>query len=64
MNQIKQLERAAQDAHRRGLLWGDFWTEHGAAVCAAEPNDRAKFQRLIRRLLGLVVAECLHPTYQ
>ena len=56
MNQTRTLERAAQDAHRRGATWGAFWDQHGAEVCAAEPHDRRKFQCLIRRLLALLVS--------
>lgn len=52
----RQLETAALDGHRRGLSWGDFWTDHGAEVCAAEPHDRRKFHKLVRRLLALVAS--------
>jgi hypothetical protein len=50
------LERAALDAHRRGLSWGEFWDEHGRDVCRAEPHDRRKFNRLVCRLLALLVS--------
>jgi len=52
----RQLEAAALDGHRRGLSWGDFWTDHGAEVCAAEPHDRRKFNRLVCHLLALLVS--------
>jgi hypothetical protein len=53
---VRDLERHALDAHCRGDTWGTFWTEHGAAVCRAEPNDRDHFARLVRRLLALVTS--------
>jgi hypothetical protein len=53
---IKHLDRLALDAHRRGIGWNDFWQEHGAAVCAAEPHSRERFQRLVRRLLSLLTS--------
>jgi hypothetical protein len=52
----RHLERAALDCHRRGDTWTDFWAEHGTTICNAEPHSRQRFQRLIRRLLGLVVS--------
>jgi hypothetical protein len=56
MNAIRPLERAAVDCHRAGTGWTNFWAEHGAAVCQAEPHNRQRFGRLVRRLLALVVA--------
>jgi hypothetical protein len=57
MNKAERtLERAALAAHQAGQTWADFWTEHGAAVCRAEPHSPQRFQRLVRRLLGLVVS--------
>jgi hypothetical protein len=56
MKQIKQLERAALDAHRRGDTWASFWQEHATTICNAEPHSRQRFQRLVRRLLGLVTS--------
>lgn len=52
----RHLERAAIAAHHAGHTWDDFWEVHGADVCRAEPYSRQRFQRLIRRLLGLVVS--------
>jgi hypothetical protein len=52
--EVRTLESAALRAHRRGIGWTDFWQEHGAAVCQAEPHNRQRFQRLVRRLLALV----------
>ena len=54
--QTRDLERTAVDAHRRGLAWSEFWDQHGAAVCAAEPWDRRRFHKLVRRLVSLVAA--------
>ena len=56
MNTIKQLERSAIRAHARGVGWNDFWQEHGAKVCRAEPHDRQRFGRLVRRLLALLTS--------
>jgi hypothetical protein len=53
---VKHLERAALVAHQAGLPWSDFWQEHGAAVCRAEPHNRQRFQRLVRMLLHLVAS--------
>ena len=52
----RQLERAALNCHRRGLSWGDFWQEHGPAVCRAEPRNRQRFALLVRRLLALLMS--------
>jgi hypothetical protein len=54
--QARTLERDAIRAHARGDTWATFWTEHGAAVCAAEPHSRERFQRLVRRLLSLITS--------
>ena len=51
-----KLERAALSAHAAGLSWATFWQEHGAAVCRAEPHDKRRFARLVRKLLALVSA--------
>jgi hypothetical protein len=56
MNAIRTLERHAVRSHRRGIGWSQFWTEHGAEVCRAEPHDRRKFGRLVRRLLSLLIS--------
>lgn len=56
MTTTRTLERHAIDCHRRGDTWATFWTQHGAAVCQAEPHDRAKFGRLVRRLLSLLTS--------
>jgi hypothetical protein len=53
---IMQSESAAVAAHRAGLSWSQFWTEHGAAVAQAEPHSRQRFGRLVRRLLALLVS--------
>ena len=53
---VKQLESSAVAAHARGERWGDFWSQHGAEVCRAEPHDRRRFARLVRRLCILVAA--------
>ena len=55
MNQIKALERLALDAHRRGVGWECFWTEHADAVRACEPWCRAKYRKIFSRLLAIVV---------
>lgn len=56
MNASRHLERLALACHRRGDTWSQFWEAHGAEVCRAEPHNRARFQRLIRKLLALVVS--------
>ena len=53
---VKQLERHALDARRRGIGWSVFWKMHGRGVCAAEPWNRTKFRRLVNRLLALVAS--------
>ncbi len=53
---INHLERAALDAYRHGDTWTMFWEQHGAEVCRAEPHDRQRFVRLVRRLLALLVS--------
>ena len=53
---VTQLERTAIDAHQAGMTWGQFWDQHGAAICAAEPHDRQRFTRLVRRLLALLTS--------
>ena len=53
---VQALERAAIDAHARGIGWSDFWEQHGVEVCAAEPQDRQRFARLVRRLLALLTS--------
>ncbi|MFZ1936915.1 MAG: hypothetical protein WCB27_04290 [Thermoguttaceae bacterium] len=53
---VKQLERAALVAHRRGDTWDTFWAQRGAAVAHAELYDRGRFNCLVDRLLSLVVA--------
>lgn len=52
----KQLERSAIRAYARGVGWSEFWAEHGGAVCRAEPHNRQRFQRLVRRLLALLTS--------
>jgi len=56
MNVIRTLECAAIQAHRAGLSWGDFWTANADAIRQAEPHNRQRFQRLVRRLLALVAS--------
>ena len=56
MNATQTLERAALAAHRAGWKWNQFWDEHGGDVCRAEPHNRQRFQRLVRRLLSLVAS--------
>ncbi len=53
---VNRLERAALAAHAAGHTWTTFWGQHGAAICAAEPRDRQRFARLVRRLLSLVAS--------
>ena len=52
----KELESAAIDAHRRGIGWGEFWRRHGADARAAEPHNARRYQKLVGRLLALVVS--------
>ena len=56
MNAIRTLERHARACHARGIGWNDFWEQHGAEVCQAEPHNRQRFGRLVRRLLSLVTS--------
>ncbi|MEI8371866.1 MAG: hypothetical protein WCJ35_03420 [Planctomycetota bacterium] len=55
MNQ-KTLELAALAAHRTGTSWCDFWDVHRHAIAQAEPWDRSRFHKLVRRLTALVAA--------
>ena len=52
---IKELERAALDAHARGDDWATFWPTVAGDVRAALPDylDRGRF---VHRLVGLVAA--------
>jgi hypothetical protein len=56
ITKIGTLERAAIRAHRRGSCWAEFWEAYGHQVRAAEPFDRGKYHRLVRRLMALLVA--------
>ncbi len=56
MSTTQQIERAALRAHRRGACWAEFWSNYGHQTKAAEPYDRAKFNRLVARLLSLVTS--------
>jgi hypothetical protein len=51
---IKQIERSALDAHRRGLRWSAWWPSVAADVEAAEPYNLERRRKLIRRLTSLV----------
>ena len=53
---VKTLENAAVRAHARGVRWNDFWESHADAIKAAVPYDRGKFQRLVNRLLCLLLS--------
>jgi hypothetical protein len=53
---VRKLETAAVAAYAAGDAWTTFWEHHGAAVCRAEPHDRHRFARLVRRLLALVTS--------
>jgi hypothetical protein len=53
---VKHLERQALAAHQDGQTWATFWEQHGAAVCRAEPHNRQRFGRLVRRLLHLLTS--------
>jgi len=55
MSTTKALERAALAAHRAGQTWAEFWQRHGDAVRQAEPHDRQRFHRLLRRLSALLL---------
>jgi hypothetical protein len=56
MTTPQHLERLALAAHQAGATWDTFWEKHGAEVCRAEPHDRQRFARLVRRLVDLVGA--------
>jgi hypothetical protein len=56
MTTTQHLERLALAAHAAGKTWAEFWQQHGADVAAAEPWDRRRYHRLVRRLLALVVS--------
>jgi hypothetical protein len=51
-----KLERYAIAAHRLNWTWDRFWQMHGEAVRQAEPYDRAKFAKLVARVLALVTS--------
>ena len=50
------LEAAALAAHRAGQTWGAFYAKHRHAMQQAEPVDRGRYHRLLRRLLALLVS--------
>lgn len=50
----KKLERLAIEAHTRGEVWNDFWSDHGDAIREAEPFDRQRYRRLLMKLTALV----------
>jgi hypothetical protein len=52
----RDLERAALDAHRRGLTWGQYWPTVAQHAGQLEPHSTRKYRRLVDRLVGLVVA--------
>ena len=54
--EVRALECAALASHRRGDRWTQFWECHGREVCRAEPVNRQRFARLVRRLLSLVTS--------
>jgi hypothetical protein len=54
MNQIKELEKLAIDAFRRGETWSAFWEQHGEQVKQAEPWNARDYHRLYQRLMALV----------
>jgi hypothetical protein len=56
MDAQRRLERHALAAHRAGDTWNQFWERHGAAIIKAEPHSRAKFRRLVAKLLHLVAS--------
>ena len=56
MTDHRMLELLALDCHRVGSTWAAFWQEHGERVGKAEPYDRARYRRLVNRLLSLVVS--------
>ena len=53
---VKQLKREAIRAHAAGMTWDDWWPTAADQVRQAEPWDRQAYHRLMRRLLGLLVA--------
>ena len=55
MNRIKDLEAAARRAHAQGEPWAAFWSQHGNEARALEPWNRARYGRLYRRLMQIVL---------
>jgi hypothetical protein len=53
MTTTQRLERAAIDAHRAGIGFGQFWNEHKEAVRMSIPRDRV--YTTYRRLLNIVL---------
>ncbi len=51
---MNSLERLAIDAHHRGETWDEWWAQYGAQVKQAEPYNRLKLRRLVRRLSYLL----------
>jgi hypothetical protein len=51
---IQALERAALNAHARGRSWATFWPAVAEQVRQAEPWNRRRYGRLVRRLLYLL----------
>ncbi len=51
----EQIEQVAIEAHRRGLVWQDFWPTVAGDVTAVFPDyyDRGRF---IHRLVGLLAS--------
>jgi hypothetical protein len=56
MTEHRMLELLALDCHHVGSTWDSFWLEHGERVRKVEPYDRARYRRLVRRLMALVVS--------
>ena len=52
----EQLESAAIRAHTGGMAWADFWPAVAADVAAIHPWDNRVYNRLVTRLLLLLVA--------
>jgi len=52
MSTTGHLERLALGAHQAGATWTMSWERHGAEVCRAEPRDRQRLTRLVRRLVA------------
>jgi hypothetical protein len=50
---IRELEKAALKAGRRGESWSSFWREHADAIRALEPYCRERFHKLRSRLLHM-----------